>query len=258
MQLIDLYDNLSFELISENKIEVIDSCLKSGCPQENNIVYRTADKLQKIFCINSGIRIIVDKNIPVGAGLGGGSADAAAALYCLNSLWKIDAQPEKLMTLAAELGADVPFFLNTYSKGTAAFCSGIGEETSVISPSRFHIVLWNPGVHLSTAEVYKKFDEKKRERKPHLEFLKSYSSGKINALAENIWNNLAFAAEECLPELIGMKQKCLELGAVKSWVSGSGPTVVSLCETKEKARALGAEIMEFTGENHFIHVGKTI
>jgi len=259
MQLVDLYDNLSFELIPENKIEVIDSGLKSGCSPENNIVFRAAEKLKLKYNINSGARIVVEKNIPVGAGLGGGSSDAAAALNCLCSLWNIAVNIKELICLASELGADVPFFLNAYlTEGSAAFCSGIGEKVSVVSPSEFYVVLWNPGVPLSTAEVYKTFDQKERESKSSAQFLKAYSSGEINSVAENVWNNLAFAAEECLPELVEMKQKCLQLGAKKSWVSGSGPTVVSLCETEEKAETLGAEIKKNAGKNHFIHVGNTI
>ena len=259
MQLIDLYDNLSFELLPERKIELIEAGLKSGCLPENNIIFSAAEKFKKIFKISSGVRITVEKNIPVGAGLGGGSANAAVTLYALNLMWGIDAQHGKLIELAAELGADVPFFLNAYAtKTSAAFCSGIGEKTSAISSHKFHVVLWNPGVHLSTAEVYNKFDEKKRKTKSNGMFLKAYSSGETNAIAENVWNNLAFAAEECLPGLIGMKQKCLELGAIKSWVSGSGPTIVSLCKTKQKAELLAVKLRKIAGNNHFIHVGETI
>ncbi len=246
-------------MVSEKKIEIIDSHLKSGCLPENNIIFCAAEKLKKTFKINSGVRITVEKNIPVGAGLGGGSANAATTLHVLNSMWRINVQPEKLMELATELGADVPFFLNAYSaKVATAFCSGIGENIYSISSCKFYVVLWNPGVHLSTAEVYNKFDEKKREKKSYDMFLKTYLSGKINDIAENIWNNLALAAEECLPELIDMKQKCIEFGAIKSWISGSGPTVISLCKTKEKAELLGAKIRNIADDNHFIHVGETI
>ena len=259
MQLIDLYDNLSFEPLSERKIELIETGFKSGCLPKNNIIFSAAERLKKTFNVDFGVRITVNKSIPVGAGLGGGSANAAATLYVLNLMWGIDAQYEKLTTLATELGADVPFFLNAFfTKKTAAFCSGIGEKISSISSQKFHVVLWNPGIHLSTADVYNKFDEKKRKTKLEETFLKAYSSGDTNAIAENIWNNLAFAAEESLPELIEMKIKCLELKALKSWVSGSGPTVISLCENKEKAELLAAELRGFSDKNHFVHQCETI
>jgi len=259
MQLINLYDNLSFELLPGNKIEIIETGLKSGCLPENNIVFYAAEKLQKIFNVKSGVRIIIEKKIPIGAGLGGGSANAATTLYVLNSLWNIGAQYGKLLMISAELGADVPFFFNASSKTeSTAFCSGIGEKISPVLGRVFHIVLWNPGVHLSTADVYKKFDVEKRQEKSASFFFNAFLAANLNDVSDKIWNNLAFAAAECLPELAEMKRKCIQLGALNSWVTGSGPTVVSLCENKEKAEFLGEQLREFAPENHFIHVGKSI
>jgi len=238
MQKISLYDIIYIESIDENIINFYDYNNKCHCPVEKNIIVRAAHKLKNIFNVGSGVFISIEKNIPVCAGLGGGSSNAATVLNGLVKIWEIKISDIELNEIAASLGADVPFFLKT----TAGICEGIGERIKSVTPGNYNIVLWNPNNKLSTAEVYKEFDKKEREQKNIRSFLDTYSLDDLSKKSNVIWNNLALAAEELYPELIQMRQSCLEIGAVASWVSGSGPTVVSLCDNVVSAKKLADEL----------------
>ena len=238
MQKISLYDIIYIESIDENIINFYDYNNKCFCPVEKNIIVRTALKLKNIFNIGSGAFISIEKNIPVCAGLGGGSSNAASVLNALVKIWEINISDNELNEIAASLGADVPFFLKT----TAGICEGIGEKITPVTPGDYDIVLWNPKCKLSTPEVYNQFDKNKREQKNIECFLDSYSLDDLSGISTTIWNNLALAADELYPELIQMRQSCLDIGAVASWVSGSGPTVVSLCDNVVAAKKLADEL----------------
>jgi 4-diphosphocytidyl-2-C-methyl-D-erythritol kinase len=240
MQKINLHDVIYIESIDENIIDFYDYNNKCFCLPEKNIIVKAALKLQNIFNVDSGLFISIEKNIPVCAGLGGGSSNAAAVLNALIKLWDIKISDDELNEIAASLGADVPFFLKT----TAGLCEGIGEKINPLIPKKYNVVLWKQGSPLSTRDVYKQFDQKDRAQKNAGEFLDAYSSEHLLEMVNQIWNNLAFAAEELNPELRDMKNECLESGAVASWVSGSGPTVVSLCETADKAEELAGKLKQ--------------
>ena len=126
MQEIDLVDNLQFEEIQEG---VRLNCNDKNIPSdENNLVCKAANLILNECGIRKGVLISLEKNIPVGAGLGGGSSDAAATLKALNLLWKIGLNDAELMEFAAKLGSDIPFFI----KGKTALCSGRGEKITPI------------------------------------------------------------------------------------------------------------------------------
>ena len=253
MQKINLFDVIRCGVLKENRIEFKDINDKCACLPNENIVVQAAKKLKDFFGITAGIKIEIEKNIPVCAGLGGGSSDAAAVLNALVKLWEITISDKELKKIALSLGADVPFFL----KGSAAFCEGIGELIKPVTANKFNIVLWNPKISLSTAQVYKQFDRKIREQRGAEKFLVAYSSCDLYKTAGEIWNNLAFAAEEILPELKKMKTECERSGAITSWVSGSGPTVISLCFNRFAAREL-CEKLRRRHPEHFINEYQTI
>jgi len=240
MQCVSIYDTIHLKSIDDDIIELIDYDNKCGCLPEHNIIVKAARKLKKIFNIKSGVSISIEKNIPVCAGLGGGSSNAAAVLKALISLWHINVSDNNLNKIAVSIGADVPFFLET----NAGICEGIGEKIVKVKAKIYHLVLWNPDVQLSTISVYKQFDQKKRKRREICEFIKAYSSGDLSVIAKEIWNNLAFAAEELFPELKKMKETCVVNGAIASWISGSGPTVISLCADAGAAKKLADKLRE--------------
>lgn len=253
MQKIDLCDSLNCSLAKAAPIILNDLNNKCDCPTENNIIFKAANILKQTFNIKSGAEISLEKNIPVCAGLGGGSANAATALISLVKLWGISISEDKLLELAAALGADVPFFI----KADAALCEGFGEKVSPVPSKKYHLVLWNPNIPLSTAKVYNQFDKKLRPQKDVKNFLAAYSTANPKILAKEIWNNLAFAAEELMPELKSMKKECLENGALTAWVSGSGPTVISLCSDAVAADNFADKLIK-NHPKHFIRVCYTL
>jgi len=253
MQKISLYDIIHLESVDEDLIKFCDTDNKCFCPPEENIIVKAANKLKRLFNINSGINISIQKNIPVCAGLGGGSSNAASVLKALIKIWKIKISDNELNQIAASLGADVPFFLNTI----AGLCEGIGEKIFPVQPKKHFLVLWNPGLPLATADVYKRFDCFKRKEKKSENFLSAYSLDDFKGIKDEIWNNLALAAEELLPILKNMRDESMESGAEASWVSGSGPTIVSLCKTERSAKNLAYKLMENYPDD-FIYQCETI
>ena len=162
MQEIDLVDNLQFEEIQEG---VKLKCNNKNIPSdENNLVCKAANLIVNECGIKKGVLISLEKNIPVGAGLGGGSSDAATTLKALNSLWKIGLSDVDLMEFAARLGSDIPFFI----KGKTALCSGRGENITPIEvKSEMNYLIIFPHINISTTTIYRnlKIDLTKKKRK---------------------------------------------------------------------------------------------
>ncbi|MDR0401640.1 MAG: 4-(cytidine 5'-diphospho)-2-C-methyl-D-erythritol kinase [Endomicrobium sp.] len=151
MQTIGLYDELYFELTDSEISLKCENCNLSN--NKKNIIYKTIQAVKKYYNISNGVKVYLKKRIPIKAGLGGGSSDAASTLKSLIKLWKIKTSKNEIKKIAIKLGADVPFFLTA---GTA-LCEGIGEIiTPLKSIGKLNVVLVNPGFGLSSNNVYKK------------------------------------------------------------------------------------------------------
>ena len=154
MQTVGLSDKITFELAADNNVSLNVSSKDLNIPVDSrNIVVKAALALKEKFNIKQGVKITLEKNIPSGAGLGGGSSDAAETLKALIKLWNIKIENSELSALAAKLGADVPFFLT----GSAALCEGIGEIITPINTAKnLSLVIVKPSVSVPTPEAYKK------------------------------------------------------------------------------------------------------
>jgi 4-diphosphocytidyl-2-C-methyl-D-erythritol kinase len=150
-QTVTLHDTLTFETTTDERLELI--CSDSEIPtDESNLILRAAAALRERFGVRRGARVRLEKRIPAGGGLGGGSSDAAIALVALARLWKIETNREELVELAAYLGADVPFFLT----GGTALGEGTGTRISPLEDApKMHFVIVTADVRVSTAEAYK-------------------------------------------------------------------------------------------------------
>ncbi len=148
-QFIDLYDILHFEERKDEQI-VLDSPFK-----KQDLIYRAAFELQQRFNISKGISISIEKNIPIGGGLGGGSSDAATTLLALNKIWQLNQSVETLAEIGLKLGADVPIFVH----GKAAWAEGIGEKLTPIELPEPYFVVIKPDCSVATAKIF---------RAPHL------------------------------------------------------------------------------------------
>ncbi|MFM7150880.1 MAG: 4-(cytidine 5'-diphospho)-2-C-methyl-D-erythritol kinase [Gemmataceae bacterium] len=199
----------------------------------DNLICRAAEILRRRCGIQQGVAIRLQKRIPMEAGLGGGSSDAAGALAGLNELWELNLGREQLAEMGAELGSDVPFFFY----GPAGWCTGRGEMVEPVKMGKsLDLVLATPTVGLSTREVYgslKRGDgEAARDGKNMREALQK---GDIAELAKGLYNRLEEPAMRLCPEAARLRETLLRLNPAGVLLSGSGSTVFAL--TRDAAEA---------------------
>jgi 4-diphosphocytidyl-2-C-methyl-D-erythritol kinase len=195
------------------------------------------------------------KEIPAGAGLGGGSSDAAAALRGLNVLWEFNHPPEDLHLVAVELGSDVPFFLY----GGTALAFGRGEQ---VTPLKTHPDLWlvlaKPPASLSTTEVYAAFDEEalpESEETPTAAMIDAVAGGEPAAIAACLHNDLEAAALRVYPEVGEVKEAMLAAGCLGAAMSGSGSAVFGIAADRAAAQQAAKELRK---RWEWVHTARTV
>lgn len=224
MQSIDLYDVLS---VVKAKEGIGITCNKYYVPvDERNLAYKAARLFIEHYGIEGGVNIHIDKNIPVAAGLAGGSTDAAAVLKCMRDLYRPKADDEELKTLGLKIGADVPYCIT----GGTALCEGIGEIVTSLRPFKGNIlVLVKPGFGVSTKEVYSNLDISKINRHPDttglLQAMEKDNLGFVSKAMRNVLENVTLRKHSILR---GIKNEMVNMGALGSLMSGSGPSVFAL------------------------------
>lgn len=230
MQSIALHDTLEMELDKEIVLTVSGIRVTAG---QDNLVLRAARLLQQQAGPEAGARIHLHKEIPVAAGLAGGSTDAAAALRGLNRLWNLGLGNEQLVKLAAQLGADVSFCLT----GGTAVARGIGEILTPLPPvPAFGVVLVKPAFEVSTAAVYRGLDLADLGRRPDTPaMVGALQKGDLDLVARNLCNVLESVTLKLHPELQTIKKRLQEAGCRGVLMSGSGPTVFGLTADQKTA-----------------------
>jgi 4-diphosphocytidyl-2-C-methyl-D-erythritol kinase len=256
MQFITLYDELSFTL-SEDITVNIENPEMLNIPMEDNLVFKTALRLKEITGSKKGVFIKIKKEIPSGAGLGGGSSDAAVTLKGLNDLWSLGLKQKELMDIASEIGSDVPFFLN----GPAAIVRGRGDiiEKIELKDSRI-LLLVKPDIRISSKWAYSEFDRIKGgegnspfNSPSYLKRGKGGVSGKSNTWDDHTINDLEEPVFMRYPELKEIKERLLKSGALYAAMTGSGSTLFGVFNTEEEAHKA---LLNF--ENLWTKVVKTI
>jgi len=244
MQNIDLSDYLEFQINNEGLIKLYSDCNDLSLSSDNLIV-KSADLLRKISNIDFGANIFLRKNIPIGAGLAGGSSNAAATLIGLNKLWDLNLDQETLCSLASTLGSDIPFFIN----GGTQLCFGRGEILEKLDSTLEYgaILLKNPNVSVSTAETYKKYSNRFCDQYlTNREMIKNIRKN----LRDNALNNLNFVNQHLTikndlqlvveNENDSVKHALYLLSNLKNCLtysmSGSGPTCFALFNDFETAK----------------------
>lgn len=256
-QKIELFDELSFEVIGDGiELAVSGASLPTG---HDNIVYRAAKCIMDYANIKKGVKIHIKKNIPLAAGLGGGSSDAAAALLGACSLWGIDISFNELLVMAADLGADVPFFLY----GASALGLGRGDELYPINmPCQMQLLIVNPCIEISTASVYQKYDSlnntkmlltKDEKDIKIIRFMQGEVS--IKNIGGFLYNDLEAVVFNDYPVVKELKDELIKHGAAGSLMTGSGPTVFGVF-LNEKEAMKGASELEKRG--YKVWVTKTL
>ncbi len=238
MQEIDLVDNLQFEEIQEGvRLKCNDKNIPSD---ENNLVCKAANLILNECGIKKGVLISLEKNIPVGAGLGGGSSDAATTLKALNLLWKIGLNDAELMHFAAKLGSDVPFFI----KGKTSLCSGRGEKiTPVEVKSEMNYLIIFPHINISTTMIYRnlKIDLTKKIIDVSF-FLNALKHHKAAGISKLLFNRLEEVIFTTYPDLLDVKKILGHYDFCGLSVSGSGSAFFGLCKDRQQAEAIKDKI----------------
>lgn len=263
IQKVTLYDRLTFTPADTLSIET-----DAQISLEDNLIYKAALLLRKKCGIDAGAVIGLDKNIPMGAGLGGGSSDAAAALLGLNEIWSLDLSTTELSGIAAELGSDVPFFLY----GPISFMCGRGEQITPHNASKtMNILLVKPSFDISTAWAYKKLSHarsaelsdawdsmsaihdnndpeltKKAEKVNNIEhFIRNIERAETGDITDDDFNDIERVVIESFPVIAEIKERLREHGAGFALMSGSGSTVFGVFDSREKAEEASKSFQDF-------------
>ena len=224
MQSIDIYDEITLEPIKEDKI--IIRCSDSSIPvNDSNTCYKAAKLLKDAYHIDSGIYIHILKNIPSGAGMGGGSSNAAAVIKGLNDLWKLNLSKEEMSAIGARVGADVPFCL----VGGTCLAEGIGDKVTVLNDFIWNdILLVKPEFSISTAFVYQNLKAEYYNFYDSRRILENIASHNHESTAGSVSNTLEKAVEVFYPQIMDIKKLLLDSGAISSIMTGSGSAVYAL------------------------------
>jgi 4-diphosphocytidyl-2-C-methyl-D-erythritol kinase len=231
MQCVTLYDTLTFE--NAASLEVVSDL---RIPVHDNIVYKAASLLKKTASCGKGARVVLKKDIPVGAGLGGGSSDAAFTLMGLNKLWGLGMSDSALGSISAGIGSDVPFFFKCPFAGV----EGKGETiTTLKTISPIVLLLVKPHISVSTAWAYARvnIENEKLTKKPVdiKLFCQALDKKDFATLRMLLYNDFEDVVISEYPVVGEIKNKLLEMGAVLSAMSGSGSTVFGVFRSKDEA-----------------------
>jgi len=240
MQTVYLYDQIRIEKRKEPGISLSTNLFYLPV-NENNLAYRAASLLMEEFHIKEGVKITLDKHIPVAAGMAGGSSNAAAVLFGINRMFSLGLSQKDLMERAVSLGADVPYCI---MRGTV-LAEGIGEIlTPLPNMPKCHVLLSKPPISVSKL-VYEKLDSYDSIEHPDIDgIIKGLKDGDIKKVASSMGNVLEHVTIEEHPVIEEIKNVMRKEGALNAMMSGSGPTVFGLFEDKKKAKKAAARIKE--------------
>ncbi len=229
--LMGLYDILHFEAIDSDAVKFQGEGLVVDCDPEKNLCVKAYNLMKSLYpSLVGGLRITLDKRVPFGAGLGGGSSDATAVIMAINTLFKLELTPERLISLAAKLGSDTPFFV----LNSPQLCTGRGEimQPLEVDLGGKWIVLIKPDVNISTAEAYS--GVKPAYPTTTLSELIKLPLEQWQGRVKNDFEPHIFAAH---PLLSTIKKRLLEAGAQYAAMSGSGSTLFGIFPTEQSAHS---------------------
>lgn len=265
MTTIDLADRIDIYPRNDEKI-TIDSSACFVPLGEKNHVYQIAHILRTKLGIRKGVHFYIHKNIPVAAGLAGGSSDAAAAIRGLNRLWSLGLSIEEMALIGSEVGSDVAFCVH----GGTALAQGRGEIiTPLPSPPPAWVILAKPPTGVSTADIYGKVTMEEIQKHParSAEMVKAIKERDYQAVYQTMGNHLETVTLSLYPEVKRLKEQMLRFGADASLMSGSGPTVFSLVDKESRVSRIYNGLRGFCkdvfavrilGERYQVNLPKTV
>lgn len=261
-QAVSLYEDVIARPSDHFSIVVKGAADPASVPlDDRNLAMRAAKLLASATGHDGGVALELRKSVPVAGGMGGGSADAAAALLACDALWGTGLSSARLHELASRLGADVPFALH----GGTAVGTGRGDQLNpALARGRFDWVLVTSDEGLSTPVVYQRFDEQRARGEAladdppqsldvPIPVLQALRAGDPHSLAAAMHNDLETASIEERPALEEIIREGLHAGALSGIVSGSGPTIAFLCDTPDSARYVQDELAAQGREALHVH-----
>lgn len=233
MQTVGICDVLTFTE-TETGIQITTDCGELPV-DENNLIYKAARLLAEHCGITKGVNIHLEKHIPIAAGMAGGSSDAAATLLGLRDLFALELTEEQLRQLGVKVGADVPYCI----MGGTALAEGIGEVLTPLTPApRCSILVAKPDIQVSTRYVYEHLDASKAWEHPDIDGIcAAIAAGDLTGVINRLGNVLETVTIPAYPVIARIKQEMLDTGAKGSLMSGSGPTVFGIYDSRKQAQA---------------------
>lgn len=250
MTTIDLADRIGLESRADGLIKII-STDRFVPDDERNFAYQAAKLLKDTYGIKQGVSITIDKEIPIAAGLAGGSSDAAATLRGLNELWNLNLTLDDLAEYGAKIGSDVPFCVY----GGTARATGRGEIIEAIAaPPTCWVVLAKPKIGVSTADVYGglKLDEIRHPNTDQM--VQAINNDDYELLCSSLGNVLESVTFKLHPEVVTIKEQMQRFGADAVLMSGSGPTVFGLVDSETRATRIYNGLRGFCEEVYTVRL----
>lgn len=248
MQQVDLFDKISLTKQPEG---ITINCPARYVPSDRrNIAYKAIKAVQDECNVSYGVKIDIDKKIPVAAGLGGGSSNAAAVIKGYNQLYDLNLSLEKMRAIGRTLGADVNFFFTDH----AARATGIGEKIQPIPGFKSGwLVLCKPNIGVSTASVYKSLNYQLLMNHPNTEkMVEALKEDNIYEISENLSNVLETVTLNKHTVVKKIKSKMLDYGALGALMSGSGPTVFGIFRNYDEGLVAFKKFKKIYGQTYLI------
>lgn len=253
MSSVDLADRLILEEISEDKILIETNKAFLPIDKRNN-VYQAAAMLKERYGITQGLKISIEKKIPVAAGLGGGSSDCAAALRGMNRLWDLNLSMAELIDIGVEIGTDVPYCLH----GTTSFIAGKGEIVQPLAPMpQCWVVLVKPRMSVSTRKIFQQVQDVNALTHPDMTLLsQAILAQDYEEMLRHMGNSLEDVTIPKYPVVQQIKDRMMKYGADIALMSGSGPTVFALCKQHSRAQRIYNGLKGFCEEVYLVRTLK--
>ena len=233
MQTVGIYDVNTMEKLAEDVIRV--STDKEELPSdESNLIYKAAKLMKNTFGISGGVAVKLEKNIPIAAGMAGGSTDAAATIAGMNELFALGLTLEEMQKVSVKIGADVPYCL----MGGTALSEGIGEIlTALPKVPDAYLVIAKPDINVSTKFVYENLKADELKYHPDINgMIEALKQGDLKGITDRLGNVLETVTVPAYPVIREIKEIMLAAGAEGALMSGSGPTVFGIFTEEEQAR----------------------
>ncbi len=250
MTTVDLADRISLESREDGVIQIIST--DNFVPNDHrNFAYQAARLIKDTYGIKQGVSITIEKEIPIAAGLAGGSSDAAATLKGLNELWNLGLSIDELAELGAKIGSDVSFCVY----GGTALATGRGEIIKEIpAPPNCWVVLAKPKIGVSTAEVYGGLKVEGLEHPNTKQMIQAIETKDYELLCSSLGNVLETVTFKLHPEVVMLKEQMKRFGADATLMSGSGPTVFGLVDSEARVSRIYNGLRGFCEEVYAVRI----